>query len=69
MNVYTAAGIVAGLGFGFLLGRAWAEYFRAVRQGQLQRQQRKEYRGKSNFAWVLGTLLVSGVALFFASYG
>jgi hypothetical protein len=67
VGVLMAAGIVVGIAVGFVLGRRWAEYFRAARDASLVMKGRKNYRGKSDLAFVLGGLLILGVAIFFAN--
>jgi hypothetical protein len=67
VTTYIAAGVVVGLTLGFIVGRRWAEYFRAARDASLVMKGRKNYRGKSDLAFVLGGLLILGIALFFAN--
>jgi uncharacterized membrane protein YdjX (TVP38/TMEM64 family) len=64
VNPYTVSGIFAGLILGFLLGRAWAEYFRARAVGQQAQLDRKNYRGRTA-AWYAGAILIIGGALLF----
>lgn len=47
---YTLSGIVARVSLGFLLGRFWAEYFRARALGQQAQKDRRNYRGRTA-AW------------------
>jgi membrane protein DedA with SNARE-associated domain len=67
VGVLMAAGIVVGIAVGFIVGRRWAEYFRARRDASNIFNSRKVYRGKSDLAFVLGGLLILGVAIFFAN--
>jgi hypothetical protein len=62
-----AAGIVVGIAVGFVLGRRWAEYFRAANDARNIMKGRTNYRGRSDLAFVLGGLLILGVAIFFAN--
>jgi uncharacterized membrane protein YdjX (TVP38/TMEM64 family) len=64
VNPYTISGIVAGTVLGFLLGRWWAEYFRARAVGQQAQQDRRNYRGRTA-AYVVGGLIILGGALLF----
>lgn len=64
MNPHTISGIFVGVILGFLLGRSWSEYFRAVWVGQEAHRTRKFYRGRTA-AWYAGaTLIVGGTLLF-----
>ena len=64
MNPNTISGIFVGVILGFLLGRVWAEYFRAQAVGQQAHRDRKNYRGRTA-AWYAGaTLIVGGPLLF-----
>lgn len=67
MTTYIAAGAVAGAVIGFFLGRSWAEYFRAADDARKIMKGRKNYQGNSTFAFVLGGLLVLGLAIFFGN--
>ncbi|MFC5141562.1 hypothetical protein ACFPK1_25220 [Actinomycetospora rhizophila] len=67
MTTYIAAGAVAGVVIGFFLGRSWAEYFRAANDAKNIMAGRKNYHGKSTRAFVLGGLLILGLAIFFAN--
>ena len=67
VNVVLAAGIVVGLVVGFVVGRRWAEYFRAAVDARGIMNNRKNYRGKSDLAFVLGGLLILGVLIFYGS--
>jgi len=67
MGTLIAAGIVVGVTLGFVVGRRWAEFFRARRDASLIMNNRAVYRGKSDLAFVLGGLLILGVALFFGN--
>jgi hypothetical protein len=62
-----AAGIVVGITLGFVVGRRWAEYFRAASDARNIMAGRKRYRGTSTLAFVLGGLLILGVAIFFGN--
>jgi len=64
---FIAAGIVVGVTLGFVLGRRWAEYFRAANDARNIMRGRKNYRGNSTLAFVLGGLLILGLALFFGN--
>jgi ribose 5-phosphate isomerase RpiB len=67
VGVLMAAGIVVGIAVGFILGRRWAEYFRAANDARNIMRGRANYRGKSDLAFVLGGLVILGVAIFFAN--
>ena len=62
VNPFTISGIVAGIVLGFLLGRRWAEYFRAERDAANIRAGQKNYRGADR-AWYVGALLIIGGAI------
>jgi hypothetical protein len=64
VNPYTISGIAAGVVLGFLLGRFWAEYFRARAVGQQAHMDRRNYRGRTA-AWYAGAFLIIGGALLF----
>jgi hypothetical protein len=65
LNTFIAAGVVVGVTLGFLVGRRWAEYFRAADDARRVMNARKNYRGRSTVAFVVGGLLILGLALFF----
>ncbi|GAA4857680.1 hypothetical protein [Actinomycetospora straminea] len=67
MGTLIAAGIVVGVTLGFVVGRRWAEYFRARRDASLIFANRTVYRGKSDLAFVLGGLLILGLLIFYAN--
>jgi len=67
VTTYIAAGAVAGVVIGFFVGRSWAEYFRAARDARVVMAGRRTYRGTSTLAFVLGGLLILGLAIFFGN--
>jgi hypothetical protein len=67
VSTFIAAGIIAGVTLGFFVGRRWAEYFRAARDARMVMAGRKNYRGTSTLAFVLGGLLILGLAIFFGN--
>jgi len=67
LSTFIAAGIVVGVTLGFLVGRSWAEYFRAARDARNIMRGRRSYRGTSTLAFVLGGLLILGLAIFFGN--
>jgi hypothetical protein len=67
VTTYIAAGAVAGVVLGFFLGRSWAEYFRAANDARNIMRGRTSYRGRSTLAFVLGGLLILGLAIFFGN--
>ena len=67
MSTFIAAGIVVGVALGFVVGRSWAEYFRAARDARVIMKNRSNYRGTSTLAFVLGGLLILGLAIFFGN--
>jgi cytochrome bd-type quinol oxidase subunit 1 len=67
VGVLMAAGIVVGITLGFVVGRRWAEYFRAAVDARGIMNNRKNYRGRSDLAFVLGGLLILGILIFYAN--
>ncbi|MEJ2864664.1 hypothetical protein [Actinomycetospora flava] len=67
MTTYIAAGVIAGITVGFFVGRRWAEYFRAAADARGIMNNRAKYRGTSTLAFVLGGLLILGLAIFFGN--
>ncbi|GAA4781501.1 hypothetical protein GCM10023200_13510 [Actinomycetospora chlora] len=67
MGVLMAAGVVVGVAVGFIVGRRWAEYFRAAADARGIMRNRKNYRGTSDLAFVLGGLLILGIMIFYAN--
>lgn len=67
VTTFIAAGVVAGVTLGFVLGRRWAEYFRAAADARGIMRNRKNYRGTSTLAFVVGGLLILGLAIFFGN--
>ena len=66
-NPTLVGGIVVGLVIGFVVGRRWAEYFRAEDDGRRAQAGRRNYRGRSTLAFILGGLIILGVAIAFGS--
>lgn len=67
VSTFIAAGIIAGVTLGFFVGRRWAEYFRAAADARGIMRNRRNYRGTSTLAFVLGGLLILGLAIFFGN--
>ncbi len=62
--ILAADALVGGI-VGFLVGRFWAEHFRAEYDASRVRATQRTYRGKSTVAFVAGAVLLFGLFVLF----